>query len=87
MIDVVVSDGFKKKYDKRVFGKLKKKVKERIEIFRRNKGDQILRDHCLEGAMKDLRSFSITGDIRIVYREINDGLVEFLDIGSHNQVY
>ncbi len=35
----------------------------------------------------ELRAFSVTGDIRIVYFEINDESVLFLDIGTHNQVY
>lgn len=33
------------------------------------------------------RSFNITGDIRVVYREIDKNTVEFLDIGTHPQVY
>ena len=43
-------------------------------------------DHVLAGSMKGLRSFSIASDIRVVYRE-TDECYEFLDIGTHNQVY
>jgi len=47
----------------------------------------LLQDHRLSGAKKDLRAFSITGDIHIVYLPISDIEVIFMDIGSHNQVY
>jgi len=36
--------------------------------------------------MKGLRAFSVGGDLRVVYRETEE-YYEFLDIGSHNQVY
>lgn len=45
-----------------------------------------LYDHSLSQNMKGLRSFSISGDLRVVYRETDD-YYEFLAVGSHNQVY
>lgn len=36
--------------------------------------------------MKSLRAFSNGGDIRVVYQETDEHF-EFLDVGSHNQVY
>ena len=51
-----------------------------------NVRDYPLDDHALIGSMKGLRAFSIGGDVRVVYREA-DEYYEFLDIGSHNQVY
>jgi len=45
-----------------------------------------LNDHALIGAMKGLRAFSVAGDLRVVYHETDD-YYEFLDIGSHNQIY
>jgi addiction module RelE/StbE family toxin len=48
--------------------------------------DYPLDDHSLVGTMKGLRAFSIGGDIRVVYRE-TDEYFEFLDVGSHSQVY
>jgi len=47
----------------------------------------LLKDHPLTGKKQGLRAFSITGDVRIVYHFVSDDFVEFLDIGSHNQVY
>ncbi len=66
---------------------LDKKTEEIITIFKNNHRDPILRDHLLKGKKQDLRAFSITGDIRIVYKIISKNEVLFLDIGSHNQVY
>lgn len=65
---------------------LVKKTEERIKLFERNPTDSILKDHPLKGSMHNYRSFSVSGDIRILYRKINNKGI-FYDIGSHNQVY
>ena len=65
---------------------IKKKFFERTKLFEVNPQNPILHDHALKGNKDDLRSFSITGDIRVVYR-IEDAIAYFIDIGSHNQVY
>ncbi|MDO8609629.1 MAG: type II toxin-antitoxin system mRNA interferase toxin, RelE/StbE family [bacterium] len=46
----------------------------------------LLKDHKLIGSLNGLRAFSITGDVRVVYR-IEGDILELYDIGSHNQVY
>ncbi len=66
--------------------KLKKQFVGRLELFKAGIRDYPLDDHALVGAMKGLRAFSIGGDLRVVYRETEEHY-EFLDIGSHNQVY
>jgi addiction module RelE/StbE family toxin len=66
--------------------KLVKQFKQRLEFFMGGVRDYPLDDHALVGTMKGLRAFSIGGDVRVVYRE-TDEYYEFLDIGSHNQVY
>ena len=80
---------FKSSYRKRIAysSKLVSKVEERIKLFKEKPQNPILKDHSLMGKSKNLRSFSITGNIRIVYQLINKDRVLFLDIGSHNQVY
>ena len=79
---------FVKSYKKRFSHdeKIQKKYTERIKLFIKDSESPILRDHQLTGKKVDLRSFSITGDIRVVYTIIED-IVYFLDIGTHNQVY
>ncbi|MDO8571795.1 MAG: type II toxin-antitoxin system mRNA interferase toxin, RelE/StbE family [bacterium] len=80
---------FKKAYKNRVANdqKLIVKIKKRIEYFVNNPSHPLLRDHALTGTKKGLRAFSVTGDIRIVYRWIESHTIELLTIGTHNQVY
>lgn len=66
--------------------KLKKQFQARLQLFMDGVRDYPLDDHALVGTMKGLRAFSIGGDLRVVYRE-TDKYYEFLDVGSHNQVY
>lgn len=48
-----------------------------------------MHDHALIGNMGGYRSFSVTGDYRIIYRieENGDIVFVFIDIGTHSQVY
>ena len=81
--------GFKKSYKKRIIpnSKLIFQTDKRINLFKSDPKNSLLKDHGLTGAKKGLRAFSITGDIRIVYLPVSDMEVIFIDIGSHNQVY
>jgi len=80
---------FKKSYNKRISNKPKLVLKtaERIKLFQETLNDPILKDHQLKGSKSNLRAFSITGDIRVVYMEVSDEHIILLDIGTHNQVY
>ena len=80
---------YKKSFKKRIANRpaLAFQVAERVRIFQQNPNDSILHNHQLTGVKKDLSSFSITGDIRIIYMLISKDKAVFLDIGSHNQVY
>ncbi|MDO8570225.1 MAG: hypothetical protein Q7R97_01410 [Candidatus Daviesbacteria bacterium] len=66
---------------------LKKEVDKRIIWFQNNPQDTRLRNHLLIGRMSGKWSFSITGDIRIVYEWIGKTTVRFLAIGGHQKVY
>lgn len=80
---------FEKSYKRRIASNLKLVIQteERIKLFTADSKNSLLKDHELTGAKRELRAFSVTGDISIVYMPISDNEVEFLDIGSHNQVY
>jgi addiction module RelE/StbE family toxin len=79
---------FLKAYQKRILPrrKLDKQFEERLELFLSGERDYPLYNHPLTGTMSGMRAFSIANDIRVVYRETDDAY-EFIDIGSHNQVY
>lgn len=80
---------FEKSYKVRVAlnKKLVLQTKLRISLFKADPRNPILNNHELTGTKRELSSFSVTGDIRIVYILIAEDEVMFFDIGSHNQVY
>jgi addiction module RelE/StbE family toxin len=80
--------GFLKSYRKRIlpYPKLEKQFKMQLEKLLKDSKDPSLRDHKLIGKRKNFRSFSVTGDIRVIYA-IVDNNIWLYDIGSHNQVY
>ncbi|MEK7543897.1 MAG: type II toxin-antitoxin system mRNA interferase toxin, RelE/StbE family [Patescibacteria group bacterium] len=63
-----------------------RQFKKRLQLFLVDRTDSILADHALHGDMEGKRSFSINGDIRVIYR-MNGETILFYDIGTHNQVY
>ncbi len=80
---------FKKSYKKRIakIPNLIERTAQRIELFQNDHSNPILKDHVLKGKKHNLKAFSITGDIRIIYLQTSEDAVIFLDIGTHNQVY
>jgi len=78
---------FVKKF-KKLSPKLKSKTISSIEKFSKNPFDSSLKNHALKGRLLGKRAFSVSGDCRIIFEEINNYvLVIMLDIGNHNQVY
>ena len=74
------------------FAKLKpnqqKKVLNRLQIFKQNPFDPILKNHALHGKLNGFRSITAGGDLRIIFREEDDYVVViFIHVGTHNQVY
>lgn len=88
MKEITYTKTFSKNYKKitRSNPNLKIRIEKRISLFIKNKTHPTLRNHQLKGVMKDYRAFSITGDVRILFKEYED-LIIFTDIGTHNQVY
>ncbi|MDO8570218.1 MAG: type II toxin-antitoxin system mRNA interferase toxin, RelE/StbE family [Candidatus Daviesbacteria bacterium] len=62
------------------------KFQTRLKLFINDSTNPILKDHQLIGPKSYRRAFSITGDIRVIYQKVEDGVL-LMDIGSHNQVY
>ncbi len=81
---------FIKHFKARVEGNrnLESKFRERVALFLEDRQSPTLKDHKLSGKLNNHRSFSITGDYRVVYiEEEKEILFLFVDIGTHNQVY
>lgn len=86
-MDLFLHKLFKKQYSK-LAPKIRHKADKTIAVFLKNPKDPSLRNHALKGGMATERSISVTGDIRIVFREYNNyEKVRMLRIGTHNQVY
>jgi addiction module RelE/StbE family toxin len=88
MKPIIRSSKFEKNFKARISPNrnTKKRFETRLRLFMEGVRDYPIDDHALLGTMKGLRAFSIGGDLRVVYRE-TDEYFEFLDVGSHNQVY
>ena len=79
---------FSKNFKKRIASnpKLITQFRTRLNLFIENPNDSLLKEHKLIGKLSTYRAFSITGDIRVVYKIVNNDLWLY-DIGTHNQVY
>ncbi len=89
-MEISVSHKFLKNFKKRFRNSqhVSENLEKRTEILRNQPNNPILKDHPLKGERADLRSFSITGDVRVTYKiDADNEKIIFLDIGAHNQVY
>ena len=88
-MDIVLSNQFKKNFKKRILKNtpLIAKYKIRTAFFIQNSSNPLLHTHILKGKLREYRSFSISGDIRVIYIQQNTNTILFVDIGSHTQVY
>ena len=89
MIEIAFSSSFKRAFKKRVAGNPRIEVRfwEKIEIFKNNRFDSQLRTHKWSGKLKDLWSFSVEYDLRVIFHFIDDQGGLFVDIGTHKEVY
>ena len=80
---------FRKNFKKRIASNatLGKKFQDRLSLFITDRTHSQLQDHRLIGKWQGFRAFSVTGDIRVIYRQKNSNTIELYDIGTHNQVY
>jgi addiction module RelE/StbE family toxin len=78
---------FEKHFKERISpnSQLVDQFKDSLELFIEGRLS-FLDDHALHGKLAGKRAFSVAGDMRVIYVELDDVIV-FLDIGSHDQVY
>lgn len=79
---------FIKHYKRRIHSNipLSSKFNERVKLFSQDSKNPVLRDHPLGGDYEGYRSFSISGDFRVIYQKTETAVI-FIDVGSHNQLY
>ncbi|MGI9165930.1 MAG: type II toxin-antitoxin system RelE/ParE family toxin [Pyrinomonadaceae bacterium] len=85
MTEVSFSSSFQRAFKRKIKGKtaLETLFWERLEIFQNNPFDQRLRTYKLSGRLKDLWSFTIEYDLRVVFSFLEGDRVLFIDIGAH----
>ena len=66
---------------------IKELVREKTKLFKNKPVDTRLNSHPLKRRMKGKWAFSVTQDIRVVYKRLGKNMVRFLAIGSHRKVY
>lgn len=86
LMNVSFSNDFKKK--------LKKSSKpvveafyDRLQIFVQNPNTRILNNHYLNGKFDGYKSINISGDIRAVYKLVENDFAYFVDIDNHSNLY
>jgi len=62
-------------------------IDKQIKLFQSNPKHPSLRVHKLSGKYSNLWSLSITPDVRILYRTLENDVVYITAIGTHDQVY
>lgn len=71
--------------------KIKKAVKERIDLFSNNPFHPKLRNHPLSGKYAGYRSINITGDWRAIFLILEEAgsetIISFEMLGTHSQLY
>jgi addiction module RelE/StbE family toxin len=85
-MNIVFHRNFYKKYQKLRKGD-REKFKKRRDLFIESPFDSTLHNHLLQGKYQGYRSIRITGDLRVVYRLLNDSSALFVDIDTHSNLY
>jgi addiction module RelE/StbE family toxin len=89
-MEVSFSDSFKKNFKKRIQASESEVLFwQKLELFIQNPYDVRLRTHKLTGKLKDLWSFSLEYDLRVVFYFTKDKPTKavLVDIGNHDEVY
>lgn len=88
MSKIAFSSSFKKAFKKKLKSNplVEEVFWEKVDIFLSDPFDQRLRTHKLSGKLKNLWSFSLGYDYRVIFYFEGEQAI-FIDIGSHDEVY
>ncbi len=89
MTEIAFSLPFKRAFKKKVKKNrlLEEKFWNRLELFIKDPFDKALKTHKLSGNLKDLWSFSIESNTRVIFFFTNTNKAVLIDIGTHDEVY
>lgn len=79
---------FLKHFKKRIAPnkKLQSRFYQRLNLLIQDSNNPILKKHQLKGKKRIYWSFSVSGDIRVIYR-IKKNTLFLYDVGTHAQLY
>jgi mRNA-degrading endonuclease YafQ of YafQ-DinJ toxin-antitoxin module len=89
-MEVSFSDSFKKAFQKRIkTTDAEPLFWNRLDVFTSDPFESKLKTHRLSGKLKDMWSFSLDYNLRIVFYFTKDKPKKavFIDIGTHDEVY
>ena len=75
------------KYFHKLSTKEKEKTKGHLAFFSQYPFNPLLNNHPLRGNYVDYRSINITGDLRAVFKLINENEAIFVRVGTHSELY
>ena len=88
-MNVVYDSEFLKKI-KKVNVRIRKSVKERIDLFSNEPMNPQLDNHLLKREWEGYRSIDITADYRAIYKEVQmagETVAYFVALGTHEELY
>jgi len=83
---VILHRRFKKAY-KKLKEEECRKFTARRDLFIKDPFHPILNNHALMGKFEGYRSINITGDLRVHYEPLSEGVAMFINIGTHHELY
>ncbi|MFH1656580.1 MAG: type II toxin-antitoxin system mRNA interferase toxin, RelE/StbE family [Candidatus Nealsonbacteria bacterium] len=86
MFEILVTEEFKKRYRKLPFH-IQKKAEKKEEVFYKNPFNPLLHIEKFEPKRKEVWSFRIDKEYRILFKFVNSNKVIFMTCGHHNWVY
>ncbi len=69
---------------KKLPSEIKEKAKDAIRRFQKDPFDKVLENHKLKGRLKNLRSFSIDNNYRIIFEFDSEGDAHLHKMGDHD---
>jgi len=77
---------FERQY-KKLSDVLRDKIWERLALLLKEESNPLLSDHKLNPPWDGYRSINISGDYRLIYRELDEGVFYLRAVGTHHQLF
>ena len=89
MIEITFSSSFQRAFKRKVAGNTGREERfwEKLEWFKDDPFDPRLKTHKLSGKLKELWSYSLEYDLRVLFYFVDDQRAVFVDVGTHKEVY